>query len=59
MMNWLIRLYRTYEMGRVASARERARIYGYNMPPRPASRVVPANDRAANDPGSVRKPDAA
>lgn len=59
MMNWLIRLYRTYETGRVASARERARIYGYNMPTRPAPKVAPANDRAANDSGSIRKPSAA
>lgn len=59
MKDWLIRLYRTYEAGRIASARERARIYGYRMPTRPSANAAPANDRPANDSGSVRKPDAA
>lgn len=59
MKDWLIRLYRAYAAGRVAAAKERARIYGYQAPPRPAANAAPANDRAANDAGSTRKRDAA
>lgn len=59
MKDWLIRLYRTYKTGRVASARERARIYGYSMPTRSVPKAAPANDGAANDLESSRKPDAA